>query len=107
VSTHPIQILLVEDSQSDVELTIEAMRETAFPYELNVAFDGVEAMAYLRREGLYVFARRPDLLLLDLNLPRKDGKEVLAEMQSDTELQPMRMCSTLTSSEPTVTSPNR
>jgi two-component system, chemotaxis family, response regulator Rcp1 len=81
-----IQILLVEDSPSDVELTIEAMREAKVANELHVVIDGVEAMAFLRKEGAYAAACRPDLVLLDLNLPRKDGKEVLAEMRADSIL---------------------
>jgi two-component system, chemotaxis family, response regulator Rcp1 len=81
-----IQILLVEDSPSDVELTIEAMREAKVANELHVVINGVEAMAFLRKEGAYAAACRPDLVLLDLNLPRKDGKEVLAEMRADSIL---------------------
>jgi CheY-like chemotaxis protein len=78
-----IQILLVEDSPSDVELTIEAMREAKVANELSVVVDGVDALAFLRQEGKYSTARRPDLVLLDLNLPRKNGTEVLAEMRAD------------------------
>ena len=84
-----IQILLVEDSPSDVELTIEAMREAKVANELSVVVDGVDAMAFLRQEGQYATAPRPDLVLLDLNLPRKDGKQVLAEMKADARLQPI------------------
>ena len=89
MNQEPIRILLVEDSESDVELTVEALRGTTVPYELSVAVDGVEAMAYLRKEGLYSSAQRPHLLLLDLNLPRKDGKEVLAEIRSNADLKPI------------------
>jgi two-component system, chemotaxis family, response regulator Rcp1 len=81
-----IQILLVEDSPSDVELTIEAMRDAKVANELHDAIDGVDAMAFLRREGSFAAAPRPHLVLLDLNLPRKDGKEVLAEMRADPDL---------------------
>jgi len=83
VNPKPIQILLVEDSPGDVDLTIEAMREAKVANELRVAIDGVIAMAFLRREGEYAAAPRPDLVLLDLNLPRKNGTEVLAEMRAD------------------------
>ena len=79
----PIEILLVEDSAGDVRLTQEALHEAKVINHLNVAFDGVEAMAFLRREGKYAEAPRPDLILLDLNLPRKDGREVLAEIKAD------------------------
>jgi DNA-binding response OmpR family regulator len=89
VNADVIQILLVEDSPSDVELTIEAMREAKVANELSVVVDGVDAMAFLRQEGQYATAPRPDLVLLDLNLPRKDGKQVLAEMKADARLQPI------------------
>jgi CheY-like chemotaxis protein len=87
VNAEPIQILLVEDSPSDVELTIEAMREAKVANQLHVVRDGVDAMAFLRQEGDYETKPRPDLVLLDLNLPRKNGKEVLAEMRADKNLQ--------------------
>jgi len=79
----PIEILLVEDNPGDVRLTIEALREGKVHNNLNVARDGVEALAYLRREPPFAEASRPDLILLDLNLPRKDGREVLAELKAD------------------------
>lgn len=79
-------ILLVEDSPSDVDLTIEAMREATVANEMDVVVDGVDAMAFLRKEGPYAGAVRPDLVLLDLNLPRKDGREVIAEVRSDPDL---------------------
>jgi CheY-like chemotaxis protein len=82
----PIEILLVEDNPGDVRLTIEALRDAKVHNRVSVAKDGVEAMAFLRREGQYGDARRPDLILLDLNLPRKDGREVLAEIKVDTGL---------------------
>ncbi len=82
----PIEILLVEDNPGDVRLTAEALRENKFRNKLNVVADGVEAMAYVRREGKYSDAPRPDLILLDLNLPKKDGREVLAEIKTDEDL---------------------
>lgn len=81
-----VQILLVEDSAGDVSLTREALRDARVANELNVVGDGVEAMAYLRREGDYAAHPVPDLVLLDLNLPRKDGREVLEEMKMDEAL---------------------
>jgi CheY-like chemotaxis protein len=78
----PVEILLVEDNPGDVRLTIEALRDSTLDHRLSVARDGVEALAFLRREG----AIRPDLILLDLNLPRKDGREVLAELKADAAL---------------------
>jgi CheY-like chemotaxis protein len=82
----PVEILLVEDNPGDVRLTIEALREGKVRNNLNVARDGVEALAYLRHEGPYANATRPDLILLDLNLPRKDGRAVLSEIKSDLSL---------------------
>ncbi len=82
----PIQILLVEDNPGDARLTEEALRDGKVHNRLTVVPDGVEAMAYLRREGKYADAPRPDLILLDLNLPRKDGREVLRETKSDDAL---------------------
>lgn len=82
----PIEILLVEDNPGDVRLTIEALKEGRIANKINVAMDGMEAMAYLRREGRYKDAPRPDLILLDLNLPRKNGREVLAEIKNDSKL---------------------
>ena len=73
-----MQVLLVEDSPGDVRLTQEAFREANGRVHLHVAVDGVEAMAFLRREGRYLDAPRPDMVLLDLNLPKMDGREVLA-----------------------------
>jgi CheY-like chemotaxis protein len=78
-----IEILLVEDNPGDARLTIEAMREAKLGNRIHVVEDGVEAMAYLRREGAYSAMPRPDLILLDLNLPRKDGRDVLAEVKAD------------------------
>lgn len=79
----PIEILLVEDSPTDVLLAQAALEDSNFLSRLHTVSDGVEAMAFLRREGQYGNAVRPNLVLLDLNLPRKDGREVLAEVKSD------------------------
>jgi two-component system, chemotaxis family, response regulator Rcp1 len=79
----PIEVLLVEDSPGDVRLTQEAFREYSKPVRLHLAADGIEAMAFLRREGIYANAPRPDLILLDLNLPKMDGREVLALIKKD------------------------
>ena len=82
----PIQVLLVEDSPGDVRLTQEAFRDANKAIQLNVVVDGVEAMAFLRHEGVHVHAPRPDLILLDLNLPKMDGREVLAHIKDDESL---------------------
>jgi CheY-like chemotaxis protein len=82
----PIEILLVEDSPGDVRLTVEALRDGKVLNNLSVATDGVEALAYLHQSGPYANAPRPDLILLDLNMPKKDGREVLAEIKSDESL---------------------
>jgi chemotaxis family two-component system response regulator Rcp1 len=82
----PTQVLLVEDSPGDVRLTQEAFREANIEIKLHVAEDGVEAMEFLRREGIHATAPRPDLILLDLNLPRMDGREVLALIKADDRL---------------------
>jgi two-component system, chemotaxis family, response regulator Rcp1 len=82
----PIEVLLVEDSPGDVRLTREAFLEANKSIRLHVASDGVEAMAFLRHEGAHVDAPRPDLILLDLNLPRMDGREVLALIKEDERL---------------------
>jgi CheY-like chemotaxis protein len=81
VDTGALEVLLVEDSPGDVRLTREAFKDAKVHINLHVATDGIEAMAFLRREGEHADARRPDLILLDLNLPRKDGREVLAEIK--------------------------
>lgn len=83
---HAIEILLVEDNLGDARLTQEAMREARVSNRMSHVRDGVEAMAFLRREGAYAGAPRPDLILLDLNLPRKDGREVLDEIKHDERL---------------------
>jgi CheY-like chemotaxis protein len=82
----PIEILLVEDSPGDVRLAVEALKEAKVHNRLSVAEDGVEAMDFLLRKGKYAQAKRPDLILLDLNLPRKDGREVLKEIKADSDL---------------------
>ena len=82
----PIELLLVEDSEPDVRLTIEALREAKVKNRLWVVEDGVEAIDFLRRQGKHADAPRPDLILLDLNLPRKDGRQVLKEIKADDSL---------------------
>lgn len=82
----PIEILLVEDNPGDVRLAVEALRDGKVANRLHIVEDGVEAMSFLRREGRYADVPRPDLILLDLNLPRKDGREVLAEIKQDADL---------------------
>jgi CheY-like chemotaxis protein len=81
-----IEVLLVEDSPGDVRLTREAFRDANVSIRLHVASDGVEAMAFLRRQDEHIHAPRPDLILLDLNLPRMDGREVLAQVKEDPSL---------------------
>jgi len=78
-----LDILLVEDSPGDVRLTQEALRDSNLDLHLHVAIDGVEAMEFLRREGTHAHAPRPDLILLDLNLPKMDGREVLTRIKAD------------------------
>jgi CheY-like chemotaxis protein len=82
----PIEVLLVEDSPGDVRLTQEVFRDANRSIHLHVVSDGVEAMTFLRREGAHVDAPRPDLILLDLNLPKMDGREVLAQIKEDASL---------------------
>jgi chemotaxis family two-component system response regulator Rcp1 len=79
-------IFLVEDNKADVRLIEEALKNSVVPHAIVTVRNGVEAMAYLRQEGEYAEAPRPDLILLDLNLPRKDGREVLAEIKADPNL---------------------
>jgi CheY-like chemotaxis protein len=82
----PMEVLLVEDSPGDVRLTQEAFRDANRSIHLHVATDGVEALAFLRKEGVHVHAPRPDIILLDLNLPKMDGREVLAHIKEDDSL---------------------
>jgi CheY-like chemotaxis protein len=82
----PVEILLVEDSPSDAALTREALEKGKIANNLNCVGDGVEALEYLYRKGEFANAKRPDLIMLDLNMPRKDGKEVLKEIKSDPSL---------------------
>ena len=87
ISIRPIQILLVEDSPSDAKLTLAALKMAKVVNQVSHIEDGVEAMEFLRRQGKFTKAERPDLILLDLNLPRKDGREVLEEMKADPDFQ--------------------
>jgi chemotaxis family two-component system response regulator Rcp1 len=82
----PVRILLVDDNPGDVRLTLEAFRDSSLPNEMSVTKNGVEALTFLRRQGKYISAPRPDLILLDLNLPLKDGREVLAEIKQDPDM---------------------
>jgi CheY-like chemotaxis protein len=86
ISGKPVEILLVEDNPADIRLAQEALREWKLNNTLRVVMDGDEALAYLRSEGPYAGANRPDVILLDINLPKVDGTQVLAEMQRDPEL---------------------
>ena len=79
----PANVLLVEDNPDDVELTLEALENSKLQVNIHVVSDGISAMAFLRREGEYADEQRPDLILLDLNLPRMDGREVLKEIKED------------------------
>ena len=79
-------ILLVEDNHADILLTREAFKEGTIPHEMNAVNDGVEAISYLKRAGKYADAARPDIILLDINLPKKNGFEVLAEIKQDPDL---------------------
>ncbi|HEY9637852.1 MAG TPA: response regulator [Coleofasciculaceae cyanobacterium] len=86
VDTRNKTIFLVEDNRGDIRLIQEALKRTATQCEVVIARDGMEAMAYLRQDGEYAGSVRPDLILLDLNLPKKDGREVLAEIKADPSL---------------------
>lgn len=96
-----VEILLVEDNPADIRLIQEAFKEGGIFSHLNITRDGEQAMAYLRQEGTYSRSPRPAFILLDLNLPRKDGREVLAEIKGDTSLRriPVVVLSTSTSVE--------
>ena len=87
VSATHVELLLVEDDDGDIFLTEEAFRETGMNLHINVVTDGEQALDYLHRRGPYAQATRPDLVLLDLNMPRKDGREVLEEIKQDPDLQ--------------------
>lgn len=82
----PIDILLVDDNPGDVRLTLESMAECKIKNKISIANDGIEAMAFLRQQGIYAKAPRPDLILLDLNMPRKNGLETLADIKTDIKL---------------------
>jgi two-component system, chemotaxis family, response regulator Rcp1 len=84
--SRPIEVLLVEDNPGDVRLTREALKEGKVRNNLHVVADGVEAIAFLKKQGPFAGAVRPDVILLDLNLPRKDGREVLEEIKADASL---------------------
>ncbi|MFB6296106.1 MAG: response regulator [Halobacteriales archaeon] len=94
----PVEILLVEDNPGDVRLTEKAFEDVKLANNLHVVTDGVEAMAFLRQEGEFADSPRPDIVLLDLNLPKKDGSEVLAEVKTDDDLKDIPVV-VLTSSE--------
>ncbi|TSA54156.1 MAG: response regulator [Dehalococcoidia bacterium] len=86
LTLRPVRLLLVEDNPDDVRLTRETLKECKMLVDLYHAEDGVEAMEFLRKEGKYAASPRPDLVIMDLNMPRKDGRETLAEMKSDPDL---------------------
>jgi chemotaxis family two-component system response regulator Rcp1 len=94
-----VNILLIEDNPGDVRLTIEALKDTKLHNHLSVVNDGVEAMAFLRQQAPFLNAPRPDLILLDLNLPRKDGREVLEEIKTDDALKRIPVVILTTSSD--------
>lgn len=100
MSAQPITILLIEDNPGDIRLTQEALRSTHMPHTLQVAEDGIEALEKLRREGDYRDYPRPDLILLDLNLPGKDGREILREIKEDQQLRHIPVIVLTTSNDP-------
>jgi len=98
--TQKVNVLLVEDSPGDARLIAEAFKETKVKTDLHIVEDGVDAMAFLRQGGGYAHESRPDLILLDLNLPRKDGREVLAEIKHDNRFKQIPVLVLTTSSRP-------
>lgn len=108
VTGNAIEILLVEDNPGDVRLTMESMKDTKVRNHVTPVMDGAAAMSYLRREGAYVDAPRPDIILLDLNLPKMNGREVLAEIKADEDLRriPVVVLTTSSSEEDIVKSYN-
>ncbi len=86
IQSRPVHILLIEDNPGDVRLTQEAFRESNLPIRLDVVMDGLEGVRYLRKQGKYENATTPDLVLLDLNLPKMDGRQVLQDIKNDPEL---------------------
>jgi chemotaxis family two-component system response regulator Rcp1 len=96
----PIEILLVEDNAGDIRLTIEAFNETGLAGHVSVVRDGEEALAFLRKEGVYACAPRPALMLLDLNMPKKDGREVVREVKGDPNLKSIPIIILTTSLDP-------
>jgi two-component system response regulator len=100
MSAHPITILLVEDNPGDIRLTQEALRQTHMPHTLQIAEDGIDALEKLRQEGSYRDLPRPDLVLLDLNLPGKDGREILREIKEDQGLRHIPVIVLTTSNDP-------
>src|SRR5688500_8670408 len=99
MSSKTIEILLVEDNPGDARLTLEAFKEGKVLNHITVVQDGVDAMAFLRREGVHAAAIVPDLILLDLNLPRKSGREVLVEIKQDEQLRTIPVVVLTTSSD--------
>lgn len=101
IHREPVEILLVEDNPGDIRLLQEAFKESGFSSRLSVARDGEQALAFLRQQGEYATSPRPAFIILDLNLPRKDGREVLAEVKKDKLLRriPVVILSTSTSTE--------
>ena len=95
----PVEILLVEDNPGDADLAREALESSKVSNTLHVVVDGVEAMEFMRKQGKYAKVPRPDLILLDLNLPRKDGREVLAEVKADPDLRRIPVVILTTSKE--------
>ena len=95
----PIRILLVDDNEADVRLATEALKAAKVANSIHVVHDGVEALEYLRRQGAYATAPRPDLILLDLNMPRKNGRQVLVELKSDPDLRNIPVVVLTTSSD--------